>query len=154
VKPLFASDADALAAATKAYAAYLKMSDTILSEGGAGADRIRSFVSGQALRDELSSSESFKSSGWHLVGSTTFDNATFERQTPDASGVGVVTIYACVDLTNVDVLNSSGQSVVSSSRPDRQAFEISFDSTKGDPRGLLVSSTDAWSGGGVCPAGS
>ncbi|MCU1637074.1 MAG: hypothetical protein JWQ68_2313, partial [Cryobacterium sp.] len=39
--PVFATDEDALAAATEAYAAYLSMSDRILMDGGAQPERIR-----------------------------------------------------------------------------------------------------------------
>ncbi|MEO7123640.1 MAG: hypothetical protein ABI400_11100 [Lacisediminihabitans sp.] len=150
MKPLFASDADALAAATKAYAAYLKASDQLLQAGGSGIERMESLVSGQSLEDERTSAKSFSEKGYRSEGETSFSNPTLQQSSSSPDGIGVVTIYVCVDVSKVDVLDATGQSVVSAARPDRQAFEVSFDKKLNKDGGLLVSSTDAWSGAGVC----
>ena len=55
VKPLFASDEEALAAAEEAYAAYLAMSDEISHDGGVNPERIAPFVTSERLVTELDS---------------------------------------------------------------------------------------------------
>jgi outer membrane murein-binding lipoprotein Lpp len=151
VKPLFASDADALAAATKALNDYAQMSDQILSEGGAAPARIEQFASRDALAGERRSFKSFREKGYRSVGSSRFSNPVLERVSDsDADTTDVVKIYACLELANVDVVDSSGKSVVSEGRPDRQAFEVGFDLISGSSRQLVVSSTETWTGEGVC----
>lgn len=149
-KPLFATDEDALAAATKAYAAYLKMSDQILHDGGSGGDAIESLLAGQALLDERASAKTFSEKGYRSSGETTFTNPTLQQLSSSPDGIGVVTIYVCVDVSGVNVVDAAGQSVVSPTRPDKQAFEVTFDKPAGTSTHLLISSTDAWSGDGVC----
>src|SRR5690606_24012229 len=51
--PIFASDEEALAAATEAYEAYLAMSDLIAQEGGVNPERIESVAVRKALADAL-----------------------------------------------------------------------------------------------------
>jgi hypothetical protein len=149
-KPLFASDADALAAATKAYAAYLKMSNQILVDGGSGIDRIEGLASRKALADQRSSAKSFKEKGYTSVGEVSFSNPTLQHFSHSMDGIDAVTIYVCLDVSKLDVVDASGQSAVSATRPDRQAFEVSFDERMEKPKGLVVASTDAWSGVGIC----
>ena len=72
--PIFASDDEALAAATKAYAAYLEVSDEIAQDGGKNPERIGGFVSADWLPSEISDFGEFAGSGHRQVGSSSFDN--------------------------------------------------------------------------------
>ena len=51
--PIFATEDDALAAATAAYAAYVKISDQIFMEGGANPDRLKSVATGEQLKADV-----------------------------------------------------------------------------------------------------
>ena len=48
--PVFATEAEALAAATKAYAAYVRVSDQITADGGANPERIAPHVTAAQLK--------------------------------------------------------------------------------------------------------
>ena len=68
--PVFASDAEALAAAEKAYAAYLKVSDEIANDGGKDPDRIDADCrAGSSADRRLRGSQgSFQNAGLHTTG--------------------------------------------------------------------------------------
>jgi len=148
--PIFASEAEALAAATTAYAAYVKVSDEVLADGGKNPERIEHFASGDALNSALAGYGDFRKRGLHSVGVSKIDHISLQNFSPDsANGGNIVTIYACLDLTDVNVLNSGGSSAVSPERPSRQPFQVSLGWNESNQQ-LVVSSRDPWSDGGVC----
>ncbi|HWU46545.1 MAG TPA: hypothetical protein VN133_07290, partial [Humibacter sp.] len=142
--PMFASDEEALKAATDAYAAYLKMSDTIFSEGGIDPERMSTVAIGQTLRTDIAGFATAKKRGWKQIGMTQFDGVRLQSVT--AHGVRV---YACVDVSGVDVVNADGKSIVSEQRPARSAVVVALEAPPADNR-LLVASNDPWGGNGVC----
>ena len=62
----------------------------------------------------------------------------------------MVTIYACVDVNAVDVLDASGASMVSEGRPDHTPYEVAFDLAPEPARPLIVSSVNVWTGDDFC----
>ncbi|TFD42619.1 hypothetical protein E3T33_12270 [Cryobacterium sp. TMT1-2-1] len=149
--PVFASDEEALAAAKKAYAGYLHMSDQILMDGGSGPERIKGYASTRLAELEIESYGRTKAKGLRSTGGSLFSNMTIQsRGDATVQGRGVLTVYLCSDVSEVDFLDSRGQSVVSPSRPDRTPFEVSFDLASMDPVELLVASADVWQGAGIC----
>lgn len=152
--PVFSSDKEALAAATKAYAAYLKVSDEILSDGGADPDRLRAVATGKALATDLAGFAMARDKGWHTTGNTTFDHVRLQsREMSGSETSGVVAIYLCLDVSTVDVLDSAGKSVMSSSRPARSQVEAVFDLLKPPEEKLILASNDPWNGGNTCSSG-
>lgn len=149
--PVFASEADALAAATKAYAAYLAVANEILASGGHAPERIQEQATGEALQNSLDGYKEFASKGLHATGLATFHNAKLQHYSARASkGIDIVGMYVCQDVADVDVVDGSGRSVVPSSRPDLQPLELSFDLHPKATDNLLLSSISPWKGGAVC----
>jgi hypothetical protein len=147
--PVFASDAEALAAAEKAYAAYLKVSDEIANDGGKDPERITAVSTGTLTQDDLAGFESFSTKGWHSVGQSRVQSLTLQSADTHVTGaaVDVVAVYLCENVSAVDVVDSTGVSVVSASRPDFQQFEITFDLVKST---LLPSDREPWTGPSIC----
>lgn len=129
--------------------AYSEMADAILADGGAKSDRIDSFVTGELLTEEHDGSRNFAVNGYHAHGSSTLKSFTLEfanlKAAPNSKRV--LAAYVCVDVSDVDVLDASGQSVVSATRPPLAAYEVTFDLV--DSR-LLPSAQEPWNNGGVC----
>jgi len=121
--PLFATEDEALKAATEAYAAYLKVADVILSDGGANPERIDSVASGDAREAFIESAEAFASKTYHAVGRSTFRGAEIEQLSAQGTSTEV-SAYLCLEVGGIDVLDASGASVVSATRPPTQAMEI------------------------------
>lgn len=148
--PVFESEAEALAAAEEAYAAYQQVSDEILAEGGTNPNRIDSVVGSDLAEVEKVGFAEFTQKGLHSVGRTTFGNMTIQSFDPEAPlGADIIRVFLCSDVSGVDVLDGSGASVVSAERPARTAFEAGFE-IGSSGRTLVVSNKDVWSGDGVC----
>jgi hypothetical protein len=144
--PLFASDEEALAAAERAYAAYVQSTDEILASGGIGVERLSDVATGRQLDTDSKEIRELATMGYRTVGSTVVSNVSlqeFARDQPD--GEAVVSIYVCEDVSGVDVLDANGLSVVEDSRPDRVMYEVTFDAPDPHFAQLLVSKREPWS---------
>ncbi|MET0724956.1 MAG: hypothetical protein ABWY36_01305 [Leifsonia sp.] len=146
--PVFASDEEALAAAEKAYAAYLEVADLVFNEGGAKPERFRSVAVDQALDDSLVSADEFVMRDAHTAGRTAFE--VYRLQSADYQSVRSlsITIYVCDDVSNVGLFDSSNDSLVS---PDRQNVTPFTVTVVGDgSETLRVSSRAVWPSESFC----
>ena len=148
VAPLFASDEEALAAATEAYEEYLVVVGEILRDGGANPERLRPLVSDEVYASELDGFNLFRESGYSAIGQSRLDAVQLQQHIVGVAGVAEVQIYVCVSIEETDVTDRSGQSVIDPNRPGRQAFEALFVSNV-DGR-LALTTESPWSGAGVC----
>ena len=150
--PIFASDEEALAAATAAYAAYLAMSDQILKDGGKDPDRIDGLIIGiDLVASEKAGFMDFLKSGYRSIGDTKFENIRIQQVNYySRHGLDVVRVYLCSDVTDVTVVDQSGLSIVSPSRADRTGFEIGFDLADSAGIPLIVSSKQTWNSEEIC----
>ena len=146
--PVFANETEALAAATKAYAAYVKVSDEILADGGRNPERINDVATGPQLAADLSGFASARAERVRSVGSTTFESVVLQKYNQARSKSGVVSIYLCEDVSRVDVLNASGISIVTAERPNRVKYQVTFDRSINHLLEILVSSKNRWGDGG------
>lgn len=147
--PLFASEEEALAAAEEAYAEYLAMSNLISSEGGEDPERIAQVAGRELVDSSLEGFETLQENQWRTVGVSSVVSAVLQyvdlgAQTPAEA---VLAAYLCVDLSGLDVQDVDGNSVVSSDRPDLQAFEVFFDAPKAGQ--LVPAEREPW-GTEVC----
>ncbi len=150
--PIFESDEEALAAAEEALVLYYETSDLVLSEGGVGSERLEFVSSAEIAASEKTSHQQMIDRGWHAVGNTQVDSITLQSFDPYADeGDETVTLYACVDVSGLDIVDTSGASVVSPTRSARTPFEIGFVlKSPGDSSNLVLSRKDAWSGDDFC----
>ena len=139
--PIFASDEEALAAATAAYAAYVKLADQVFVEGGTDPERLAKVATGNFAAASIAGFEDIEKKGWRSTGGTTFDGVTLQRLDPTSGAEAVMTVYLCEDVSEVDVVDSVGVSVVSLNRPPRTLLEVTFDRLE---QSLLVSSREPW----------
>ncbi|WP_411700093.1 hypothetical protein [Conyzicola sp.] len=147
--PLFASDEEALAAAKEAYAAYLAMTDQIFADGGKDPERLLDVATQQIFDAQVEGYKTAADNGWTGTGQTKLDSVSLQEY--DANRVtAAVRIYGCVDLSEVDVVDATGATVVSPSRPDRSPTEISFDVDGKTNARLIVSGERPWSGDNFC----
>jgi hypothetical protein len=142
--PLFTSDADALKAATDAYAAYQRTSDEIAHDGGADPERITTYVTQEQLTRELEGFAAFRTSNRHTTGKSTFDSATLARR--DLAH-GELEMYLCQDLSKTKVLDEHDSEVRIAGRRLRLPMDIQFVRIDGK---LLISRSEVWSGKDFC----
>ena len=145
---LFESEDEALAAAEEAYGAYQDMESLIFTEGGVEPERIEPYATRDALELALAGFENFRESGYRAIGAAGYSLTSLQQYASEAGdGVDVVSAYLCLDVSSVDVLDTTGASVVLSTRPDLQSFEVTFDLIEDR---LVLATREPWTGAGVC----
>jgi hypothetical protein len=148
--PVFASDEEALAAATKAYDAYLKVSDQIAQDGGSNPNRISSLVTKEWLPQELNGFSEIAKAGRHQVGSSTFQPLTLEQIGQGNSRIAIVSAYVCLNVAGIKFVNEKGEDFTPSNQPESIPFEVEFQGAGPGLTQLLLSRTSQWSGSGIC----
>jgi hypothetical protein len=133
--PIFATDADALAAATKAYARYLTVTEEVLKDGGENPGRLRAVATGEQLEAELDASRTARKD--HLSGEGTIASSGVTSVTYLAKGniIGRV----CENNADMVVLDKAGISLVSPERRPSTLYDVRFQVSPGKPTRLLVS---------------
>jgi Na+-transporting methylmalonyl-CoA/oxaloacetate decarboxylase gamma subunit len=145
--PVFASDEEALAAATEAYAAYLAAGDAAGESGSPSRNHFLSLSSGDAYEQDLSVGASFDAQGWKQVGSTSFDSMAIQSWAITTDEKWRIRVYVCLDVTNSDIVDSSGTSVSKADRSLRLPLEVAF---VGAGQDLQITESRVWSGSNFC----
>jgi hypothetical protein len=144
-----ASDEEALAAAEKAYREYLSVVDDVLQGGGVDTAGLGAVAADAALDQAEADAREFASLGYRTVGTTGLNSIELQRVDPGTEdSIPIVEAYVCEDVSQVDLVNADGVSLVSDDRPPLTPFQVSFGSE--DKRGLVLTSRSAWDGEGVC----
>ena len=146
---IFASDEEALAAATDAYEAYLKMSDLIAQEGGKNPERIAPLVSQDALPDQIQQFAPYQERSIRASGSSRFDSITLQQFMEIDQGVFEIVVYLCLDVTAVKVLDDSGKDVTPGTRASRLPLEIGFEG-ESTSKNLVITRSESWHGSDFC----
>lgn len=142
--PRFASDEEALAAATDAYAAYNKVSDDVSSEGGGSSKKLKMIVTPEQLARETASFDKLAASGKRSIGVSSFDTVSLVKYDSEAEEVEV---YVCLDISATRLVDASNTDVTPVDRQDRLPLNVQFVLRNGT---LLLSASDVWSGDDFC----
>jgi hypothetical protein len=146
--PVFASDEEALAAATAAYANYQAMADQITGDGGKAPERIAKFVSEEYLPDEVQQYEGYRDANARSVGNTAFVVKSVQRLDYSDSSLTAISLYICDDVSGVEVFDENGASLVSESRKAVTPFEVEF--VLNSEGILVIDSRDVWEQTNFC----
>jgi hypothetical protein len=133
----FASEEEALAAAVAAYGRFTSVSDEIGQAGGVGSERLMAVATGEFVARTIDGYRDWNDKGWRQIGSKTFHDASIQSIVPN----GVV-VYLCEDISDVDVVDSTGTSVVSATRVDTYFFQVALEIAP--ESGLVVSGRERW----------
>ena len=151
VTPLFASEEEALEAARATYEGFLRTAEAIMDEGGLHPERIDEFATPNVADPEKEGFLNIATANERVTGSMVLETVVLQAYRPQVpEGEGIVSIYACVNVADTDVIDENGNSVVSAERSDENVFEVSFDSDISSSTQLRVSSKLLWEAGGVC----
>ena len=149
--PIFESDEEALAAAEVAYGEYLRVVDEILGESGKNPDRIDAVAGTELAQLEKEGFAAALDSGQRGVGDSKFDSMELQQFDPSAEeGDIAVSVYACLDLSDRDVLDATGKSVVPPDRQNRVPMELGFAPDPTSSAKLLLYVADIWTGDDFC----
>ena len=106
-----------LRSAEEAITEYWRVIDEAASNPTSSLNVLATVARSQALAQWQTTLGGYRSKSWVQQGSSTVENA--KATTEDGEGF---TVTACRDVSAVDVIDDSGNSVVRSDRPDRQQF--------------------------------
>jgi hypothetical protein len=146
--PAFASDEEALAAATEAYARYQEMADEITGDGGNAPERIAPFVSETYLPVEVHQYDDYRVAQARSVGRTSFAVASAQQLDYGNADNTSIALYICDDVSGIDVLDKTGASLVTESRVEVTPFEVGFVLNRDGL--LVVDSRDVWESESFC----
>jgi hypothetical protein len=146
--PVFASDEEALAAATAAYAEYLRVSDEIAAAGGQGVEALTPHVDPKFLDQSSAGFEIYRERGISAAGVSTFDSVSLQSLS-ESNGTTEVIVYVCLDVSAVRIIDSSGRDVTSATRRTRAPLEVEFHASEATSQPIIVRS-DLWAGDDYC----
>lgn len=149
-KPVFASDAAALAAAKKAFTGYVAASDAIGNDGGKDPERIASWVTPARFKTEKQVFDKFAKTGNRLTGSSMLSNFTLQQWSQSTNGKVTLTAYVCDDVSDSRLLDGAGNDITPASRQSVIPFEVSFMNASNWSRVLLIDGSSPWSGKNFC----
>jgi len=147
--PLFATEDEALKAATEAYAAYLKVSDQITSEGGANPERIAPLVTPSQLKRDLQTFHTYQAKGYFSRGVTGFSRLRIQSYSA-LSNSNEVVAYVCADFTNIRLTDSRGVDITPTDLESVSPLEVRFASARSAPPKLLLDRSEQWTGKDFC----
>ncbi|CAN5453311.1 hypothetical protein BH10ACT5_BH10ACT5_09860 [soil metagenome] len=134
--PIFANEDEAFAAAEQTYRAYVDALNQVDLSDPETFEAVYAWTTGDANAGEKKSLSRMHADGWTVAGDTQvigIDSASF-----DPRGDHVVTLEICTDVSDVRVLNASGQSVVAEDRPTTQASVASLVESGTSPTKMLL----------------
>ena len=149
-KPVFASNAAALAAAKKAYVGYLAASDAISQDGGKNPQRISPWVTKDRAAIEIKQFAGIAKTGDHIDGSSSFSIFRLQQLTQSPAGHVELSAYVCDVVSNSRIIDRSGSDVTPSTRQDVIPIEVDFQNVKTGARSFLVEGSTPWSGTNFC----
>jgi hypothetical protein len=148
--PVFASEAEALAAATKAYAAYSGALDDAFASYDTSL--LVNVAVGAALKKAEESVSSYREIGKRQTGRATIDTVSLVGSEAVRLGEiesGRAQAYLCLNLSQVDVLGSDGKSVVPQGSSRRFPIIATFAWQRSEGA-LLVDNDESWTGENFC----
>lgn len=145
----FASDAEAFAAAEKTYRAYVDALNAIDFGDPSTFEPVLAWTTGTLNAEDRRDFSHYHANDMEVVGAYRVTNVTPADVDASASMPADVAIDACFDVSDTDVLDGSGSSVVSTTRPDVLALRITL-VPAATPTGLAIASVSPTDGGTRC----
>nr|WP_146077546.1 hypothetical protein [Clavibacter michiganensis] len=147
--PIFGSQDEALAEATRAYKSYFEVSDEIASRGGLNPSGISDLVTPEFLSTTESGFDDLEAQSLHTNGRTQVRNVSLQSYR-ELNEIAEVTIYVCVDISAVSVLNSAGENVTPPDRANTLSLVAELVSPASTSSNLVLSNNEPWSGDSFC----
>ncbi|MGV3731832.1 MAG: hypothetical protein ACO1N6_00345 [Microcella sp.] len=147
-EPLFASDEEALAAATAAYKEYLAVSNAVTANPSVDMAELSPLTTSEYYREVSEAVSVLRRDGLRTVGSTRIQGVVLQQWAHTGEGAEVA-IYVCLDVSGALLLDAEGQDVTPSDRSELVPLEVTLVSQAASG-GLLVARSDSWPQGDVC----
>ncbi|MBF4561072.1 hypothetical protein ITJ43_02880 [Microbacterium sp. VKM Ac-2870] len=128
----FASDDAAFAAAEATFRSYITASNEVHPEDASTFEDFLSLSTGEQHAFDQERLEKYHADGYKLTGATRIVKVNLDSFNPDQR---LIALNVCLDVSQVEILDSSGTSVVSHDRPDQQNLSVRLTT---DPMRVLL----------------
>ncbi|MBG6240087.1 hypothetical protein IWX78_003078 [Mycetocola sp. CAN_C7] len=140
---IFASEEEALAAATDVYQQYNAAFDEALATGGGDMSALGELTTPEHL-EELAEPGMIDENGWHTDGSSSFEIIEVASFESSADGIEI-SLNLCRDLSAVRILDSSDSDVTPDDWPQLVGLNVRFRESQDAGTPLVVSKVNSWS---------
>lgn len=123
----FASEEEAFAAAEETYRAYTDAVSNVDFGDASTFETVYVHLSGSSAASTKKVFSEFQAAGLRTVGVTRYDS--FAGVSASLTS-GRISATVCVDVSDVDVVDREGRSIVTPDRPDRQPMLITFETSR------------------------
>jgi hypothetical protein len=148
--PVFASDEEALAAATAAFTEYTGATEAILYAAGEEPERIHPFVTEAHFPTAVKNFEWFADNQIRFEGALAFDHITLQSADYRTDGSAQVFVYLCSDVSATRLIGANGADVTPPDRQDRLPLLVEFSSDSSEAGLLQVNDSSLWTGENFC----
>ena len=139
--PVFASEDEAFAAAEETYRAYVDALNQVDLSDPETFEAVYEWTTGDANANERKTLTQMHADGWQVSGATSV--TSFHGGNVELAAPASVTATICSDVSEVQVLASTGESVVPDERPDVYALAVEFVASATTDTGLAISTSNA-----------
>ncbi len=146
--PLFATEEEALEAATAVYEEYLAVSNQVLADGGSDPDRVARFLSPELFEAEAAGFADIAEQGISFKGGTSITGFLLQQVSPTAEGGADVQLYVCVTNDGTTRLGSDGLPTTEQPPAFLGTFEVIVNF--GTAQSPLINRKDFWAEGDQC----
>ncbi|MDR6875629.1 hypothetical protein [Microbacterium barkeri] len=120
----FASEEEAFAAAEETYRAYIEATNAVILSDPKTFENVYEWAVEKENAELRELFSQMHADGWTVTGETKYD--TFSGVSFSTDG-GRTVAMLCLDVTDVDVVDAEGISLVTEERLDRQPLEVAFE---------------------------
>lgn len=138
--PVFSTEAEAFAAAEETYRSYVEALNAVDLSDPETFEDVYAWTTGEANANERSTLTRMHADGWVVSGQTVIADFLTSDEVDKSAFVNAL---VCSDVSQVDVVNADGASMVATERPDVYALEVSFVESQESPTGLQISASNA-----------
>lgn len=133
--PMFASDEEAFAAAEETYRAYVDASNQVNLAVPATFDAALELTAGDLNAVDRKVLSSMHADGYVLSGDTTVESITLSSVSPLRDEVA---LHVCLNVSQVEVRDATGESTVDPARRPVQSLKVSFAPNPLDHKSLVA----------------
>lgn len=147
-EPLFASDEEALAAATAAYDEYLAVSNAVTGDPSVDLAELSPLTTSEYFLEVSEAVSALRRDGLRTVGSTRIQDVTLQQWVQGLEGAEVA-IYVCLDVSGALLVDPEGRDVTPADRSELVPLEVTL-VAESSASELLIARSDSWPQGDVC----
>lgn len=143
----FATEDEAFAAAEETYRAYVDALNAVDLSDPETFEDVYAWTTGDANSEFRRTFSEMHANGWTVSG---LSEVQIVEGTEWSPSDGQSSLAICIDVSAVELVDSSGSSVVDADRPDVQSMRVDLQETPGSATGWLISSLSGREGEPTC----